>query len=66
MRMDVEGRRRKRTLKVDRQCKGRLEGEATVGRGDAKHSCVEATYQKHRPLHRNGKICGGRRACVSV
>ena len=46
MRIDVEGRRRKTEAEVGGQCKCGLEGEGTVGRGDAKPDCVEATCQK--------------------
>ena len=44
MRMDV-----KTNTDVDRQCQYGLEGEGTVGGGDAISGCVEATCQKHRP-----------------
>ena len=45
MRMDV-----KTNTEVDRQCQYYgLEGEGTVGGGDAKPGCVEATCQEHRP-----------------
>ena len=37
------------------QCKCGLEGEGTVGRGDAKPGNVEATCQKHRPNVEMGK-----------
>ena len=35
MRMDVEGRRRKTEAEVDGECECGLEGEGTVGGGDA-------------------------------
>ena len=56
-RMDVEGRRRKwRTEgEVDGQCKCGLEGEETVGGGDAKPGGVGTTCQKRRPQIDVGK-----------
>ena len=39
---------------MDRQCQCGVEGEGTVGGGDTKSGCVEATVQKHR-FHREVK-----------
>ena len=55
MRMDV-----KTNPEVDGQCQYGLEGEGTVGGGDTKPGCVEATCQEHRPLRTSGKMCVGR------
>ena len=49
MRMGMDGRRE------GRQCKGGLEGEGTVRRGDATLGCVEATCQIRRPHIEVGK-----------
>ena len=45
-----EEKENKTETEVDGECKCGLEGEVTVGRGDAKSGCVEATGKKH-PLH---------------
>ena len=47
MRMDEK--ERKTGAEVDGQCRSGLEGEGTVGRGDAKPGCVEAICQIHHP-----------------
>ena len=55
--MDVgEGEKgRKTEADVGGQCKCGLEGEGTVGGGDTKPGCVEATGQTHRPHVEVGK-----------
>ena len=54
--VDVEGEKgRKTEADVGGQCKCGNEGEGTVGGGDAKQGCVEATGQIHRPHVEVGK-----------
>ena len=42
-------------MEVDGQCKCGLEGDGTIGTGDAKPGCVEATRQIHQPNLEVGK-----------
>ena len=51
---------------MDGQCECGLEGEGTVGRGDAKSGCGEATGQIQRPRIEVGKRCGGKRIDVHI
>ena len=57
---------RKNDMEVDGQCKCGLEREGRVGRGDATPGCAEETCQTHRPPHRNGRKCGGRRTLIII
>ena len=43
-----EEKERKTESEVDGQCKCGLEGDGTVGGGDAKPRCVGANHQTHR------------------
>ena len=59
MRMDMDGRRRKgrvmwRWVDIYGQCKCGVEEEGTVGGGDIKPGCVEATGETSIP-NRSGK-----------
>ena len=56
------GGRKERTTEaeVDGQCQCELEGEGTVGGGDAKPGYVEAPGKEHRPPWKWVKCCGRR------
>ena len=49
-----EEKERKTEVEVDGQCES--DREMTVGQGDAKPGCVEATGQKHRPQKKSEKM----------